>query len=479
MLAAGAVPDLAPVQAGRLAAAAWPGSPAAAGPGGRRIAAWYAGFAGFAVLVLAVSGQPVQRSWAGWAAGGYALAWLTAACWRSRGRQAALVIALAAGLAAPLAWQVTFGRRMPKAGESPLEVVARAAALLLRHGTPYLPSAQISHVLAYNPYEPAMAVFGLPGALGLHGAAGSPRLWLGLTAGAALAAAFQLARPGSALRCTAFALGSPAMALPLVTGQTDPPVLALLCLTLAGASAGRTRRGALLAAGLALGAACAMKAIAWPALPVIAAMLAARHGSRVAARFAGTAAGTAAALIAATAPASVARPAALLQNTVLFPLGLARYQTLAASPLPGHLLAATGPAGRWAAISLLAAAGLAIALSLVLRPPLSLQATARRLALGLGLMFMLAPASRWGYFVYPAALLGFAAMVSQRPGAGPAPASGGSGAPAVRPAQAGSLPGSGARSRAAGPGAAVPAWLAAAAPASAASQACQPGGSPG
>ena len=409
------------------------GGPAAADMGcRRRAAAWYAGFAALAGLVFAASGQPVQWTWAAWAAGGYALAALAAVGWRSRGRDAAVIIALAGALAAPLTWQVTLGRTMSKSGEGPLQVVARSAALLLQHGTPYLPTAQISHVLAYDPYEPAMAVFGLPSALGLHGAAGNPRLWLGLTAVAALAAAFQLARPGSTLRCTAFAVGSPVLALPITTGQTDPPVLALLCLTLAGASAGPRSRGAHLAAGVALGAACAMKAIAWPALPVVAAMLAARCSMRAAARFAVTAAGTAAALIAAAAPASLATPAALVQNTVLYPLGLGRYQTLAASPLPGHLLAGTGPAGRWAAIGLLCAAGLAIAASLVISPPASLRAATWRLALGLALLFTLAPASRWGYFVYPAALLGFAAMISQRPGAAPARAA---------PAAAGDGPG--------------------------------------
>src|SRR5580692_2908777 len=87
--------------------------------------------------------------------------------------------------------------------------------------------------------------------------------------------------------------------------------------------------------------------------------------ARAAARFAVTASVTAMALVAATAPATLTAPAALFQNTVLFPLGLTRYQTEADSPLPGHLLAATGPAGHWAAIGLLCAVTLAIGASLV------------------------------------------------------------------------------------------------------------------
>ena len=375
----------------------------------RQIVAWYAAFAALAAGVFAASGQPVQWIWGIWAAGGYALAALAAALWRSRGREAAVLIALAGAVAAPLAWQVTFGRRMSTVGESSLAVVARAGLLLLHHGTPYLPSAQISHVLQYNPYEPAMAIFGLPAALGLHGAAGNPRLWMGITAAVVIAAAFRRARPGSALRSTAFAVGSPVIALPLVTGLTDLPVLALLSLTLA-CTAARLDRRAALAGAIALGVACAIKATAWPALPVIAALLAARDGVRVAAKFVVTAVVTMAALVAATASAAATSPGALFQNTVLFPLGLTRYQSQAASPLPGHLLAVTGSSGRWAAIGLLGFVSLAMVASLVVRPPADAMAAAWRLAANLGLLFALAPASRWGYFVYPAALLGFAGL---------------------------------------------------------------------
>jgi Glycosyltransferase family 87 len=376
----------------------------------RAIVAWYAAFAAFAVVVIATSGQPVQWIWGIWAAGGYGLAALTAALWRSRGREAALVVALAGALAAPLAWQVTFGRKMPKLGEGSLTVVTRSAVLLLHHGTPYLPADRISHFLEYNPYEPAMAIFGLPAAAGLHGTAGNPRLWMGITAAAVLAAAFRLAKPGRALRSTAFAFASPVLALPLTTGLTDLPVLALLSLTLACTAACPQRRRVQLAAAIALGAACAIKATAWPALPVIAAMLAARDGARAATRFVVTVGVSAAVLVAATAPAAVTAPAALFQNTVLFPLGLTRYQTPADSPLPGHLIAVTGSAGRWAAIGLLCAAGLAMAASLVVKPPADTRAAAWRLAVTLALLFTLAPASRWGYFVYPAALLGFVSM---------------------------------------------------------------------
>jgi hypothetical protein len=236
---------------------------------------------------------------------------------------------------------------------------------------------------------------------------------MAITAAAVLAAAFRLAKPGSALRSTAFAFGSPVLALPLTTGLTDLPVLALLCLTLACTAPCPRWRRAQLAAAIAIGVACAIKATAWPALPVIAAMLAVRDGAQAATRFVVAAGVTATALVVATAPASVTAPAALFQNTVLFPLGMTRYQTDADSALPGHLLAATGPAGRWAAVGLLCAASLVMVASLVVRPPADTRAAAWRLAVSLALLFALAPASRWGYFGYPAALLGFVSMTDR------------------------------------------------------------------
>jgi hypothetical protein len=135
------------------------------------------------------------------------------------------------------------------------------------------------------------------------------------------------------------------------------------------------------------------------------------------------------------APTALAHPYAFLQNTVLFPLGLTEHKTPAASPLPGHLLAMTGMAGHWAAMGLLIAAGLGFAVSLIVRPPDGPRAAAWRLALGLTVMFTLAPATRWGYFVYPIGLVGW--MFLSRSPISDTPKPDGAAAVAV-PAQAGS-----------------------------------------
>lgn len=396
---AGRVPSVLP---GRLIPV--PSRTAESGSSPRRVAVWYAVFAVYAGIVAVVSAASYERSWGIWAVGGYAAASLAAACWRSHGRDAALLASVSAALVAPVTWLATQAPPTPD-----VQVVSRAAALLLRHGTPYLAPALLAHLpghLAYNPYLPAMAVFGMPDAVGAPGLAGDPRPWLVAVTLTLFVLAFRLAGRRDAFRLSLFAVASPVVAFPLAVGITDPPVLAMVCLALA--LLGRTaQKGLAWPAAIVIGVACAMKYTAWPALPVLAAMLAARDGARAAFRFSAAAIATTAALIAAFAPAALSKPAALIQNTVLYPLALTRAQTPAASPLPGHLLAMTGQAGHLAAVGLLVAAGLAVAVSLVVRPPADGPAAARRLALGLIVMFALSPAPRFGYFAYPVGLYGW------------------------------------------------------------------------
>jgi hypothetical protein len=155
-------------------------------------------------------------------------------------------------------------------------------------------------------------------------------------------------------------------------------------------------------AGLVLGIDAAMKATAWPALVIGVALLVVRDGKRATLQFTATALAACAVLI---GPVAVLWPSALAENTISFPLGLSKSTSPAASPLPGHLLAQTGHLGHLAAVGLLALAGLGIAVSLLVAPPRDVPAATWRLFLGLVLMFTLAPATRFGYYIYPAGLL--------------------------------------------------------------------------
>jgi Glycosyltransferase family 87 len=386
----------------------------------RRPAAWYAGFAVYAACVAAFSGPGLDHWWGIWAAGGYALAAVIAAARRGRGGQvAALAVAVAGALVAPLTWLATQEPSTPDA-----TVVARSGVLLLHHGSPYLPLAQLTHGgwLGYNPYLPVMAVFGLPKALGLPGILGDPRPWLAAATFLLLYATFRITSKaraaqlragsgqGAAITLAALAIASPVMAFPLAMGITDPPVIALICLTLAMLTRGSHGARRLWQAALVLGVVCAMKYTAWPALAVLVVMVKARDGGRAAVRFGAVALGTAAVLTAALAPAALPHPDDLLRNTVAYPLGLTGVTSPAQSPLPGHLLTTLGPAGHATAIALLILAGVALVLSLVFAAPAGPARAATRTALGLTALFALSPTTRFGYFCYPLALCGWVVL---------------------------------------------------------------------
>ena len=289
----------------------------------------YGAFLAYAVVSAVFAGGE-DKVWAVWAACGYAAALLI--MWRSRGQTVALLVSVAVAVVAPLLWlSVAYPL------EAGMFVIDRSATLLIHHGSPYLPAAQVTWWLSYNPYLPVMTVFGLPSAAGLRGLAGNPGIWLALGTVAPLAAAFWIARPHrsclpcrrDALHGTAIAVASPVIGLNLAVITTDPPVLAFMLLALALAlSVPRETRATAAAAvcsGVALGVACDLKSTAWLAVPVMAAMFYARDGVRAAVRFTLAAVMTTVVLTVALAPAvltSLRAAEALVQNSVLFPLGL-------------------------------------------------------------------------------------------------------------------------------------------------------------
>ncbi|MBK3528642.1 hypothetical protein JHN61_02105 [Streptomyces sp. MBT67] len=351
-----------------------------------------------------------HRVW-GTAAG---LGYLAAALLASRGRspRTAGAVAVTGAVLLPLLWLLAVDR-----AQLEVRVVARSAGLLLAEGTPYL-----QHPVKpedFNPYLPGMAVFGLPEAVAGPGPLTDPRLWMG----AAFLGAFALALPaGSRSAPLRWIAACPLVALPLAVGGVDLPVAGLMCLGLA--LAGRGKAGA---AGLALGAAAALKWTAWPAIPVALALLAAasrsagrpadrgegrRPADRAAARCGLVALLTAAALV---LPAALRDPGAFRAHVVDFPLGLTDAVSSAASPLPGHLLATHVPGGRTLALLLLGVSALLIALSLLVRPPATTADAAVRLALGLLLAIAFMPASRFGYLVHPLVVAVWAA-VRETPG---------------------------------------------------------------
>jgi hypothetical protein len=275
----------------------------------------------------------------------------------------------------------------------------------------------------FDPYLPALTAFGIPRVLLGFSAATDPRIWFAAGFVVAFAAALAVAGARDVVRWTALVTASPLIAFSLAVGGTDMPVLACLCLGFALL----WRRPRPVLAGLALGAAAAMKATAWPALVVAVILLVARDGRRSAASMAATALVIVAAVV---GPVAALGPRSLVQNTIAFPLGLTRVKSDAVSPLPGRLLAETGPTGHLIAVALLALAGLAVVASLAFRPPRSLPAATWRLIIALTAMFVLAPATRFGYFVYPVGLFAWLEVSRMGQAAPAAPAD-----PAAAPAE--------------------------------------------
>ncbi|MFI5549264.1 glycosyltransferase 87 family protein [Streptomyces sp. NPDC051738] len=376
---------------------------------------FWLGCAGFALALAVVTSLTPHRIWGACAAVGYAAAAELARRSPRPWSRSSAVAALLGSVVVPLALMVAVG-----AGQSEVHVVEHSGRLLLDSGSPYLPHP--SDVDDYNPYLPGMALFGIPHALfggtpladarvwfcvaflactAVAGrGTGRNSLWWGGASGAGWVGGVLgvgTADGASSANAVLLLAAFPAVALPLAVGGVDLPVIGLMCLGLALAGRG----GSGTAAGLAMGAAAALKWTAWPLLPVGLVLLAMTAGRRAAVR-----AGIVAVLVAvlAVVPVALADPRAFVEHVVLFPLGEGGVRSPATSPLPGYLLATYVPGGSTLAMAALAAAAVGVAVSLAVRPPRTVVAAADRLAIGLGLAMCLIPATRFGYLVYPLVL---------------------------------------------------------------------------
>jgi hypothetical protein len=278
-------------------------------------------------------------------------------------------------------------------------VVEHGGDRLLHTGTPYLSHDAIAalpaddRLLGYLPYQPGMALFGLPRAAFGIAWWTDARVWFALVTALVLALALgQLPQSPRRIRALQAATVLPVCALTLAVGGDDLPVLALGLLALA--CAGRDRY---VAAGVAVGVAGALKLFAWPvALVLLALALSRNRGGR----YAVTALGLP---ILVLVPPFLVNPDAAVENVIRFPLGQGLVRSPAASPFPGHLIAAGIPGGPAIASALILAAGLTIAAWLIRRPPRDAPSAAQVCAIGLLTATLLMPATRFGYLLYPAA----------------------------------------------------------------------------
>jgi hypothetical protein len=373
----------------------------------------YAGPALIAAAVGATSTLLTHQVWGLVAAAGYAGAAILAggqwiAAWAGNRR---LTSAAGRGVVCGLAWLATAGLPLwllvagraagqPRHARGEVWVVEEAAARLFEAGTPYLTRGAIAalppdeRLHAYMPYQPGMTVFGIPRALD-PGAAwwSDARVWFALTAVAALGVA--VARwPGfsaaAKVRAMQLAAAAPLVTLAIATGGDDVPVLALCLLALSFAA--RHRYGA---AGLAIGAAGALKLIAWPVAVVFAVHAIARRRYEYLVGAVGL-----------PVLVMLVDPDGVVEHVVRFPLGAGVVNTTARAPVPGYLIATYG--GRTLAIGVLVIVGAAFGWWLLRHPPRTVRAATMVSGYGLLAAIALLPASRPGYLLYPLALLGWA-----------------------------------------------------------------------
>lgn len=292
------------------------------------------------------------------------------------------------------------GGRTDRAQEE-VVVVEHGADRLLHTGTPYLGRAAIAalppddRLLGYLPYQPGMVVFGIPRALaGTHWWSDA-RVWFALATAASVGGALLILRRAGAhapalVRAAQAATVVPVVALTLAVGGDDLPVLGLCLLALACAATARFGW-----AGVAVGAAGALKLFAWPvALVLLVLAVVHRRGLRFALGAFGLP-------VLSLVPAFLVDAGAAVENVLRFPLGRGLVRSPAESPFPGHLIADGLPGGRVIAAVLLVLAGLAIAAWLVRRPPRDASAAALICAVGLLAATLLMPATRFGYLLYP------------------------------------------------------------------------------
>ena len=419
--------------------------------------------AAFAALTAVTSTLLPHRAWGAIAWWGYAAAFLiTFVVLR---RLLLTFVVFAAVTLVPLVTQAVqrAGGRTDRAQEEVL-VVEQMGQRLLDTGTPYLDRPAIAalpepeRLLGYSPYQPGMAIFGIPRAvLGDHWWTDA-RIWFAAATIAALLWTLHLladlvAPPGLVLVAQSIAV-LPICTLTLTTGGDDLPVVSLSLLAMAF-----TARHRWVAAGVTIGLAGALKLFALPAALVLlvlafqsaggtawfgrarrgaastsvspdvgvlassdggapassgGAALATSDGGAPASS--GGAAVRRAAMFAAGAfglpllvmlPVLAVAPSAFVENVLRFPAGHGLVTSPAQSPLPGQLIASSTGPGRTIALSLLVAAGLAIGVWLLRRPPQDTGSAALVVALGLTAAIMLIPSTRFGYLLYPAA---FAAL---------------------------------------------------------------------
>ncbi len=286
-------------------------------------------------------------------------------------------------------------------GKDPYHTIVR-----LHHAVPYHAPGEPDYA-GFLPYLPLMAVAGIPSQIWPNSGLSDARIFFCLTTLAVAALALYLCRADGRrkIRALQVLVILPLASLPLATGGDDIPVVAFLLLAMVLA-----QRRKPLASGVVLGIASAMKFTAWP-LAVLA--LFAARGRRGERRPLSMLAGIVVVAVPSIFPFLLRGPFALIDDVVLFPLGLSAVPSTAASALPGHELVAWFPSlSRVLPVSVGLILSVLLARHLYRRPPRTVSEVCTLAGVVMAALILLAPNPRIGYLLYPVNFLVWAYLMA-------------------------------------------------------------------
>ena len=276
------------------------------------------------------------------------------------------------------------------------------------HGQdPYHPLVRLHHPVKYHapgqpefagflPYLPLMAMMGIPSEVWPTNGLSDARIFFCVitigVAGAALA--LSRAEGRRKIRALQALVILPLASIPLATGGDDIPVVAFLLLAMVLA-----QRRHPFAAGVALGIASAMKFTAWPVALLALFAARGRNGER---KPLSMVAGILVVAVPAIFPFVLKGPFALVDDVVLFPLGLSAIPSTAASALPGHVLVTAFPSlSRALPLSVGLVLAVVLARHLYKHPPRTAAEVCTIAGVVMSVLILLAPNPRVGYLLYP------------------------------------------------------------------------------
>jgi hypothetical protein len=327
-------------------------------------------------------------------------------------------------LAIPLGFEILWRFDGVAGSHQQPEVVSveRGGQDLARGQDPYHKLVKLSHPVKYHapgepdyagflPYLPVMAVLGVPSDIWPNNGLSDARIFFCLTTLAVAAVALYLCRADGRrkIRALQALVILPLASLPLATGGDDIPVVAFLLLAMVLA-----QRRYPFASGVVLGIASAMKFTAWP-LAVLA-LFAARgkDGERRPLRML---AGMLIVAVPAIFPFALQGPFALIDDVVLFPLGLSAIHSTAASALPGHVLVSEFPSlSRVLPLSVGIVLAALLARHLYRRTPKTVSEVCLLAGVVISALILLAPNPRVGYLLYPINFLVWAYLMAEPAG---------------------------------------------------------------